>query len=129
MTIITRDYLESLLVKNTDVLRVVKKIEESIDRELVENTGLYNKIEAFVPIYSKYFNSKYKMNISSSELTEVQESIKDLFKRKGFNIFLLNRRSYDDICLVITNKISYKDMVSQPIKEGSKPIYEEGLRV
>jgi len=125
---ITRDFLESILTKDTNVSRAVKIIKEKASKNLLENTELYGKIEEFIPLYSNYLNNyiNNEIKIESENIMEIQNMIVNHFKKNGFNVFILNSHDYQEKTLVITNKNSFKNTVSERYMKGEKVVFKDG---
>ena len=125
--ILTKEYLESLIVEDHELRLVFDETIKIVDENLLFSTKKYGKIEATIPLYRKYFNDAFEMNFKG-DMFELSTALVKNYKARGFNVFVLNGMSTEDISLFITNKDVAYNNVSNKYGKNEEPIFEKGLR-
>lgn len=126
---ITKDYLESLVTEDVTISRNVATLEKILDADLLFQTQMYGKIETYMPLYPEKFNRTYSVQLTSKEIADIKDRIVNSYKEKGFNVFLINYEDYEEISLIITNKKTFKNNVSDRYQKGETVVYKDGKKL
>lgn len=104
---VTREYLESIVSTDNRQNMLLADIIKITDAELVFNTQVHQRIEAFIPLNISKMKDKFRENdlsyLTEDNVFDLRHKITKAYRLKGFYVYFTNHKSNIDVCLTITN--------------------------